>query len=314
MEPAFKRALTISASVHVAIAIAMIVKFNLFSEPEVLVLPLYTASNAPLQASVVEDPAIKEAEKATKPKPRPKPVKPEPKPEPEPEPEKPEKPEPKPEPKEDPAKKLEEVKKQQLAKEVEVKKKLEAAKKEKELAENALRLKKEKEKKEKLKKEEQKKKAEEAKKKKAEELKKKKAEEAKRKKAEQKKLQEELEREAEEFNIKDELAEEAEEARRTAASSSKVLTEKERYLAMIVERIKQNWLVDDTMRGKECRVRLRLAPSGLVTSFEVLGGDAAICQAATFAVDRAGNFPMSENLDVYDALKDLTITLKPELK
>lgn len=303
MEPAFKRALTISASVHVAIAIAMIVKFNLFSEPEVLVLPLYTASNAPLQASVVEDPAIKEAEKATKPKPRPKPVKPEPKPEPE-----------KPEPKEDPAKKLEEVKKQQLAKEVEVKKKLEAAKKEKELAENALRLKKEKEKKEKLKKEEQKKKAEEAKKKKAEELKKKKAEEAKRKKAEQKKLQEELEREAEEFNIKDELAEEAEEARRTAASSSKVLTEKERYLAMIVERIKQNWLVDDTMRGKECRVRLRLAPSGLVTSFEVLGGDAAICQAATFAVDRAGNFPMSENLDVYDALKDLTITLKPELK
>ncbi len=149
MEPAFKRALTISASVHVAIAIAMIVKFNLFSEPEVLVLPLYTASNAPLQASVVEDPAIKEAEKATKPKPRPKPVKPEPKPEPEPE---PEKPEPKPEPKEDPAKKLEEVKKQQLAKEVEVKKKLEAAKKEKELAENALRLKKEKEKKEKLKK------------------------------------------------------------------------------------------------------------------------------------------------------------------
>jgi colicin import membrane protein len=83
---------------------------------------------------------------------------------------------------------------------------------------------------------------------------------------------------------------------------------------MIVERIKQNWLVDDTMRGKECRVRLRLAASGFVTSFEVLGGDAGICQAATFAVDRAGRFPMSEDPDVYDALNDLTITLKPELK
>ncbi len=47
MEPAFKRALTISASVHVAIAIAMILKFNFFGGPEVLVLPLYTASNAP---------------------------------------------------------------------------------------------------------------------------------------------------------------------------------------------------------------------------------------------------------------------------
>jgi colicin import membrane protein len=46
----------------------------------------------------------------------------------------------------------------------------------------------------------------------------------------------------------------------------------------------------------------------------VLGGDAGICQAATFAVDRAGRFPMSEDPDVYDALKDLTITLKPELK
>jgi colicin import membrane protein len=300
MEPPFKRALTISASVHVAIAIAMIVKFNLFGEPEVLVLPLYTASNAPLQASVVEDPRIKEDETPKKRKPRPKPEKP--------------KPEPKPEPKEDPAEKLEEIKKQQIEKEQQVKKKLEEVKKQKEIAENALQLKKEKEKKDKLKKEEEKKKAEAAKKKKAEELKKKKAEEAKRKKAEQKKLQEELEREAEEFDIKDELAEEADEARRTAASSSKVLTEKERYLAMIVERIKQNWLVDDTMRGKECRVRLRLASSGFVTSFEVLGGDAGICQAATFAVDRAGRFPMSEDPDVYDALKDLTITLKPELK
>jgi colicin import membrane protein len=266
----------------------------------VLVLPLYTASNAPLQASVVENPNIKEAEKATKPKPRPKPEKP--------------KPEPKPEPKEDPAEKLEEIKKQQIEKEQQVKKKLEEVKKQKEIAENALQLKKEKEKKDKLKKEEEKKKADAAKKKKAEELKKKKAEEAKRKKAEQKKLQEELEREAEEFDIKDELAEEADEARRTAESSSKVLSEKERYLAMIVERIKQNWLTDDTMRGKECRVRLQLASSGFVTGFEVLGGDPAICQAATFAVDRAGRFPMSEDLDVYDALKDLKLILRPEPK
>ena len=110
MEPAFKRALTISASVHVAIAIAMILKFNFFGEPEVLVLPLYTASNAPLQASVVEDPRIKEDETPKKRKPRPKPEKP--------------KPEPKVEPKEDPAEKLEEIKKQQVEKEQQVKKKV----------------------------------------------------------------------------------------------------------------------------------------------------------------------------------------------
>ena len=57
----------------------MLVNFSFFDDNEVIIVPLYSASNAPLMASVVESPELKEAEKATRKKPEPK--KEEPKPE-----------------------------------------------------------------------------------------------------------------------------------------------------------------------------------------------------------------------------------------
>lgn len=72
MEPAFKRALQISASVHLLIALAMFVNFNFFSKEEVIVVPLYSSSDAPLQASMIDNPKLKEAEKATRRKEEPK--------------------------------------------------------------------------------------------------------------------------------------------------------------------------------------------------------------------------------------------------
>ena len=112
--------------------------------------------------------------------------------------------------------------------------------------------------------------------------------------------------------LAEQLEEEAE-ARR-AAKAGQILTEKQRYLAMIVAKIQQNWFVDDTMRGKECRVNIRLASNGFVTATTVLGGDRALCESAIRAVQKAGNFPMSPDPDVYDALKDITPTLRPELR
>jgi colicin import membrane protein len=322
MEPAFKRALQISASVHFLIALAMFVNFNFFSKEEVIVVPLYSSSDAPLQASMIDNPKLKEAEKATRRKEEPKKEPPKKQPE--------EKEPPKEEPpeedllkkqqelkKQEELQKREEAKKLQAEKEILVKKKQEAdAKKKKEEAELALKKKKEQEKlkkeQEKLKKEQDKKKAEEKakqEKKKQEELaKKKKAEALKKKQAEERKRQQELERQAEE-QLMDEFAEEADEARR-AARQGQMLTEKQRYIAMIVERVRQSWFTDDTMNGKECVISLRLASNGFVTNLTVEGGDAGVCNAAVNAINRVGRFPMPEDPDLNDQFRELKLPFK----
>lgn len=310
MEPAFKKALQISASVHVALFLALFINFSFFDKNEVIIVPLYSASNAPLQASVVENPNLKEAEKPTKKKPEPKPEPP--------------KPEPKPEEPEEDLQQQEEERKIQEQKEIQVKKKLEEAKKKKEEADLALKKKKEKEKLDKQKKEEEqkkelaekKKKEELAKKKKAEELKKKKEAEAKKKaealkkkKAEEKKRKQELDKIAEEMMQEDELAEEADEARR-AARQGQLLTEKQRYVAMIVERVRQSWFTDDTMNGKECVIELRLASNGFVTSLNVEGGDPGVCNAAVNAINRVGRFPMPEDPELNQQFRELRLPFK----
>jgi colicin import membrane protein len=313
MEPAFKKALQISASLHLALLLAMFINFSFFDKHEVIEVPLYSASNAPLQASVVENPNLKEADKPTRKKPEPK--------------KEPPKPEPKPEPEEDPQEELqkqEEERKIQEQKEIQVKKKQEEAKKKKEEADLALKKKKEKEKLDKQKKEEErkkelaekKKKEELAKKKKEEDLKKKKEAEAKKKaealkkkKAEEKKRKQELDKIADEMMQEDELAEEADEARR-AARQGQLLTEKQRYVAMIVERVRQSWFTDDTMNGKECVIELKLASNGFVTSLNVVGGDAGVCNAAVNAINRVGRFPMPEDPELNQQFRELKLPFK----
>lgn len=320
MEPAFKRALQISASVHLLIALAMFVNFNFFSKEEVIVVPLYSSSDAPLQASMIDNPKLKEAEKATRRKEEPKKEPPKKEPE-EKEPPKEQPPEEDLLKKQEELQKREEAKKLQAEKEILVKKKQEAdAKKKKEEAELALKKKKEQEK---LKKEQDKKKAEEKakqekkkaeekakqEKKKQEELaKQKKAEALKKKQAEERKRQQELERQAEE-QLMDEFAEEADEARR-AARQGQMLTEKQRYIAMIVERVRQSWFTDDTMNGKECVISLRLASNGFVTNLTVEGGDAGVCNAAVNAINRVGRFPMPEDPDLNDQFRELKLPFK----
>lgn len=103
-------------------------------------------------------------------------------------------------------------------------------------------------------------------------------------------------------------------ARMAAKSPQTVLSEKQRYLALIVTKIQRYWFVDDSMRGKECRVNMTLAPDGALTSVTVLGGHRYLCFFAVDAINNGSPYPMSSNPDIYDALKDITIILQPELR
>jgi len=315
MDPAFKKALITSASLHLALVLAMFINFNFFRNEEVVVVPLFSSSDAPLQATLVQNPELKESDKPTKKKPEPKPEPPK---------KEPPKPEPEPEPEEDPAEQQEILRKQQELKEIEVRKKQEEAKRKKEQADLALKKKKEKEQQEKLKKEEERKKAEAEKKKREDQLKKKKEEELKKKKAEadkkkaealkkkkaeEKRRQQELERAAEEQLMQDELADEADEATR-AARQGQLLTEKQRYIAMIVERVRQSWFTDDTMNGKECVIELKLASNGFVTNLSVIAGDNGVCNAAVNAINRVGRFPMPEDPELNAQFRELRLPFK----
>ncbi|MDO6567023.1 cell envelope integrity protein TolA [Alteromonas sp. 1_MG-2023] len=109
--------------------------------------------------------------------------------------------------------------------------------------------------------------------------------------------------------MQEQLAQEqaAQQQRRRA----QVLTEVERYTALIQQTIKRNLYYDDSFKGKVCRLNIKLATTGYVTSVRILGGNEALCRAAESAVRRAEELPVSDAADVYEQLKD--INLKVEL-
>ena len=133
--------------------------------------------------------------------------------------------------------------------------------------------------------------------------------EAKAKAEAERKKKEAAERAEMERIMQEQLAKE--QAAQQERRRKQVLTEVERYTALIQQTIKRNLYSDDSYQGKTCRLNIRLATTGFVTSIRVLGGNDALCRAAESAVRSAEKLPVSDAPDVYEQLKD--ITLKVEL-
>ena len=111
--------------------------------------------------------------------------------------------------------------------------------------------------------------------------------------------------------MQEQMAKEAQ--ARAAARAQQAATEVQRYTALIRDAIQRNLLVDDGMRGKSCRINIRLASNGFVTRVGVISGDQTVCDATVRAVNRAGTLPVSADPDVYNQLKDINLTVSPEL-
>lgn len=133
--------------------------------------------------------------------------------------------------------------------------------------------------------------------------------EAKEKADAERKKKEAAERAEMERIMQEQLAQE--QAAQRERRRKQVLTEVERYTALIQQTIRRNLYSDDSFAGKTCRLNIKLATTGFVTSIRVLDGNDALCRAAENAVRRAEKLPVSEAPDVYEKLKD--ITLKVEL-
>lgn len=158
---------------------------------------------------------------------------------------------------------------------------------------------------------EQKRKAEEAAAKKAEEERKRKEAERKAKEeAERKRKAEEEARRRQEQELADALA--AEQAALSATRNRQVMSEVDRYRAMITATIQRNLVVDESMRGRVCKVKVRLAKDGFVTNSQIIEGDPVVCRAAKAAINKAGRLPVSQEPDVYQLMKEINLEVRPE--
>jgi colicin import membrane protein len=140
---------------------------------------------------------------------------------------------------------------------------------------------------------------------KAEQLRKKKTAERKRKEQEarEKAMQEQL--------LEQQLAQEM--ATRKQARRQQMMTEIQRYTALISQSIQRNLITDkSSMAGKSCKLTISLAPSGFVTNVVKGAGDRIVCDAAQKAVYKAGTLPVSKDAEVFKEMRTISLTVVPE--
>ena len=127
---------------------------------------------------------------------------------------------------------------------------------------------------------------------------------------EKKRKAQEKARQERELQIQQELT--AEQAQLSRDRNTQVVSEVARYQAMITATIQRNLVVNESMRGKSCIVDIRLAKDGFVTSVRAKNGDGLVCRAAEAAINKAGRLPVSPEADVYNKMKVIKLTVKPE--
>jgi len=141
--------------------------------------------------------------------------------------------------------------------------------------------------------------------KKSEELRKKKIADRKRKELEAK------ERAAQERMLEKQLAEEM--ASRQNARRQQMMSEIQRYTALISQAIQRNLITDKaSMAGKSCKLTISLAPSGFVTNVVKGAGNRIVCDAAQKAIYKAGTLPVSKDVEVFKEMRTISLTVVPE--
>lgn len=103
----------------------------------------------------------------------------------------------------------------------------------------------------------------------------------------------------------------AEQAALSQTMNKQMQTEVGKYQAMIKSTIQRNLVVDESMRGKTCKVSVRLANDGFVISSQTQGGDPNVCRATKAAILKAGKLPVSPDPAVYNLMKEINLIVEP---
>lgn len=155
-----------------------------------------------------------------------------------------------------------------------------------------------------------------------------KAKEQERKKAEAAKLakQKELEKQkklaqeqlmhAEQNALQRELANEQQALKAAnAETTQQIQSEIDKYKAMVVQAIAQNWIVPTGVdRSLSCELLIRVGPGGTVLSVQIArsSGDPGLDNSARTAVNKASPLPVPKDAELFDHFRQLRLTVKPE--
>ena len=136
----------------------------------------------------------------------------------------------------------------------------------------------------------------------------------KRRKAEAEKKRKEKEakeRAAQDALLQEQLAEEM--AGRAQARQQQLMSEINRFTALIIQTIQRNLITDrSTMEGKSCKLTISLASSGFVTNVVIGQGNRIVCDAAQNAIYKAGTLPVSKDPEVFREMRKISVTVIPE--
>ncbi|HFB64854.1 MAG TPA: cell envelope integrity protein TolA [Aeromonadales bacterium] len=124
--------------------------------------------------------------------------------------------------------------------------------------------------------------------------------------ARKKREKEELERQMQQ-EMEEQL--QLEQQRLNEAKEKRILTETEKYKALIVDRIYTNLVA-----GVDAVVRIKLAPGGLVIDVNCVEGDTVACKAAIVAVKKAEPLPVSKDADVFRKLRDIRLKINKKVE
>jgi len=105
----------------------------------------------------------------------------------------------------------------------------------------------------------------------------------------------------------------AEMATRNKARQQQMMSEIQRYGALITNVIEQRMIKDrSTMEGKSCKLTISLAPSGNVQFVTNGNGAPLVCNAAKQAIYSAGILPVSKDPEVFKEMSKISVTVVPE--
>ena len=112
---------------------------------------------------------------------------------------------------------------------------------------------------------------------------------------------------------KDKLEQELEaqmQAEENTAREQIILTELQKYVALIKNKISRNWIISN--QSGKCILEVKLASGGLVIGVREVGGEAAICRSAKAAVYKADPLPVSNDPAIFNRMRTLRLDLDPE--
>lgn len=115
-------------------------------------------------------------------------------------------------------------------------------------------------------------------------------------------------------DLQQRLAAEEQQVAATAAQNARIQQEVDKYKAIIIQAISQHWIVPDTTKeGLSCKVRVRLAPGGMVLNVTLItsSGDPALDRSAIAAVNKASPLPVPTEATVFEPFREIDLIVQP---